>query len=99
VVAVAAALLGVLGVVDAVRLLVAGEWFEAVVGVLTVVGMYWFAAGAWYRTPWGHSAERIPPPEPPTLTADRARTYIALGATCVAACLIALATQALMGSW
>lgn len=96
------ALSGVLGVLNAVAvvfLLIAGEWFGAALGVLTIVGLYWFAAGAWLRTPWGHHSERTPPPAPPSLSEGRARVYVAVGELCVIACLIALALQAIAGDW
>jgi hypothetical protein len=89
----------VLNIVGVALLLFWGEWFEAMVGALTVVGLYWFAAGAWLRTPWGRVSERTPPPGPPVLTDGRANTYVAVGGICVIACLIALALQALAGGW
>lgn len=85
--------------VGGLLLLTAGEWFGATVGLLTVVGFYWFAAGAWLRTPWGHRSERTPPPAPPLLSEGRAHAYVAVSGMCVIACLIALALQAIAGGW
>jgi len=64
-----------------------------------MVGTYWFAVGAWLRTPWGHVADKIPPPGPPALSDGRAHAYVAMGALCVIACLIAFGAQAIAGGW
>lgn len=97
-VTVAAAGLALCNVVGAVVLLVVGEWFRAALAALAVVGFYWFAAGSWLRTPWSELPE-MPPPAPPELGERRARTYVALADLCVIACLMALAAQAMAGSW
>lgn len=99
VVASIAALLGVANLIGALLLLAASKWIEAAIGLLTVVALHWFAAGAWLRTPWANRAERVPPPDPPSLSEDRARTYGVLAALCVLACAIALALQAIVGDW
>lgn len=99
IVAALAIVLGVLQVIGVVVLLIWGEWFPAVMGVLTLAGLYWFAAGAWLRTPWGRIADRTPPPGPPELSERAANRYVVVGGMCVIACLIALALQAIAGDW
>lgn len=94
-----AGLLAVLNGVGVVILLMRREWLGAAMGLFAVVGLYWFAVGAWLRTPWGHVADRTPPPGPPSLTAARARAYVAIGGVCVIACLIALSAQVIAGIW
>jgi len=77
-------------------LLATRHWSLAAQALLAGLGSYWFAAGAWLRTPWGRIEARTPPPSPPAMSDRHAHLYIAAGLTCVIACVVALAIQALL---
>ena len=91
------ALAGLLAAANAfgvVVLLVDARWMEAALGVLSVVTAYWFAMGAWRRTPWGRVSADNAPSAPPVLSPRRARVYVLTGAACVGALALALGLQA-----
>lgn len=94
-----ASLSGLVSLLGVVACLFAGQWAEVGMNAAWVVASYWFAAGAWLRTPWGHRPEAIPPPPPPELSDTRARAYTTLAVVCVTACAMALAVQAIAGRW
>jgi hypothetical protein len=60
---------------------------------------YWFAAGAWLRTPWGHRQPVDPLPPPPVLTEGHLRRYVLAAGLVAVALVLALALQALTGEW
>jgi len=93
-----AGLMGLLSLVGVVACLFAGEWAGVGMNAAWVVASYWFAVGAWLRTPWGRPEGSSPPP-PPELTYGRARAYTTLAVACVTACAIALAAQVIAGRW
>jgi len=69
------------------------EWFAAATVPLVVLAEYWLAAGAWLRTERGQQDLGDPPPQPPALSAARARVFVALAAVCALACAVALGGQ------
>lgn len=63
-----AAVTGLLGAANALGvgvLLFNGRWMESLLGLLSVLTAYWFAMGAWRRTPWGLASVENAPPDPP----------------------------------
>jgi arginine exporter protein ArgO len=90
-----AAALGIANGVGAVAALFDARWLEAIVGAGGVLALYWFAAGAWLRTPWADVSASTPPPDPPPLSSTRARLYIVIAAGSALAAALALAVQAL----
>ena len=94
-VVVLAGFVGVAALLGTVLMLVGSRWSDAGTGVLVALASYWFAAGAWLRTPWGRVETRNPPPAPPELTARHAELYVVAGVLCVVACVVALGLQAL----
>lgn len=89
-----AALWGIANAVGVIALLVNARVVESILGMLSVLAAYWFAIGAWRRTPWGLGSLENAPPDPPTLSHRRAVIYRALAAGCVVAAGTALALQA-----
>ncbi|MEO7556821.1 MAG: hypothetical protein ABIV94_09515 [Acidimicrobiales bacterium] len=72
------------------------QWSSAADLAVVALGAYWFAAGAWLRTPWGNVATRTPPPGPPELSDRHAALYAITALACVITCAVALAGQALV---
>jgi hypothetical protein len=95
-IAVAWALLSLVG---AVSLALSARWFDAALAIGSARAGYWFAAGAWLRTPWGHLEASDPLPVPPVLTGARARLYVLAVGLVAIALMLALALQALDGRW
>ena len=92
---VVAAVLGIANGVGVVVAMFHARWLEALLGAGSVLALYWFAAGAWLRTPWGDVSTRTAPPGPPPLSAARARSFILIAGGAALAAALALAWQAL----
>src|SRR5689334_21417278 len=82
-----------------VILFATAHWVAAAQASAGAVVAYWFAVGAWLRTPWSVIHSRVAPPGAPELTSMRSRHYIALALVCVIACVVALGMQAIDGGW
>ena len=82
-----------LNAVSFIVLALTGRWGLALLSVGWIVASYWFALGAWLRTPWGTVENRTAPPDPPPLSDRAARSYIALAGLCLVAVTVALAVQ------
>jgi len=97
--AVVAAVWGVLAAVGAVARAAAGDRFEAVLALGYARASYWFAAGAWRRTPWGHVEGEDPLPGPPPLTAARVTRYALVALVASVAIVVAFTVQMIDGHW
>lgn len=98
VLAVIAGFVTVLSWIGVFALVLNAQWWAALLGALASVGTYWFAVGAWRRTPWGYASPQEAPPDPPQLSERRALAYVYIGLSCVAAAAIALVLQAFVQS-
>ncbi len=99
VLAVVAAVSGVLSVISAAVLLWRARWFEAAFGLGLDRASYWFTVGAWLRTPWAELEAVDPIPGPPPLEDARPRRYLVAACLAGVALALALATQAIYGQW
>ena len=95
-VTVVAGLFAIPSTVGVAVLLVHGRWMASLSGSLSVLAAYWFAMGAWRRTPWGLASAESAPPGPPVLSVRVARAYTVLATACVGALAVAVAVQALV---
>jgi hypothetical protein len=93
-----AAVMAAANTLGVVVLLAGARWAEAGLGAVAVLAWYWFALGAWRRTPWGLASPENAPPGPPALSSGQARAYAVTGAACVGALAVAVALQAAASS-
>lgn len=90
-----AALVAVMNALGVVVLLINARWIDSLLGALSVVTAYWFAMGAWRRTPWGLATIENAPPMPALLSDRHARAYVFAALGCAGLALVALGLQAL----
>lgn len=96
----ATGLLAALTMGGGIASLLRGRWFDAATSPLYALGGYWLTVGAYRRTVWGQpSRENESPPDPPSLSATRARLYIVVAAACVVAAGVALTVQVVEARW
>lgn len=94
VVLVVAALWGLANTLGSLVLAINGLFVESAFGLLSILAAYWFAMGAWRRTPWGLASAEDAAVGPPQLSHRRARVYVALAIGCVLAAGVAVSLQA-----
>ena len=96
---VVAAVLGVMNLVAVPVLVWRGRLLEAVLAAGWARASYWFAAGAFRRTPWGAAVDVDPLPGPPPLSDRQVRHDAVAAGLAAIAVVLALAFQAIDGEW